>query len=175
MNIFWLDTDLTKCAQAHCDKHVVKMILESCQLLATAHHLCGSTATYKPTHKNHPCAIWVRESYANYILLRNLARALCWEYEQRFNKEHKCFAYVKAPDMLTDVSGGELFYAPAEIPNVFEDLLTVPPLAIPDDIKNEFPEPRTWDDVVEAYRIYYNVYKREIAKWNHSPKPDWMF
>ena len=37
MNIFLLDKDLRKAAQAHADKHVVKMILEACQLLYTAH------------------------------------------------------------------------------------------------------------------------------------------
>jgi len=37
MNIFLLDLDPEKCAQAHGDKHVVKMLLEACQLLYTAH------------------------------------------------------------------------------------------------------------------------------------------
>ena len=37
MNIFFLDTDVKKCAEYHVDKHVVKMILETCQLLYTAH------------------------------------------------------------------------------------------------------------------------------------------
>lgn len=37
MNIFLLDLDHVKCAQAHADKHVVKMLLEACQLLYTAH------------------------------------------------------------------------------------------------------------------------------------------
>lgn len=165
MNIFWLDTDLSKCAKAHCDKHVVKMILESCQLLATAHHMCGSTATYKATHINHPCAIWVRESSTNYFKLLRLAQLLCKEYSKRFNKEHKCEVLLL---------GGELNTIPKEL-CLANKPETVPPLAMPEDIQKEFPEPRTWNDVVEAYRIYYNVYKLEIASWNHSPKPDWMF
>lgn len=37
MNIFLLDLDPKKAAQAHADKHVVKMLLEACQLLYTAH------------------------------------------------------------------------------------------------------------------------------------------
>ena len=39
MNIFVLDNDPKKCAEAHCNKHVVKMILEHAQLMCTAHHL----------------------------------------------------------------------------------------------------------------------------------------
>ena len=38
MNFFDLDDDDEACAEAHCDKHVVKMILESVQLLCTSLH-----------------------------------------------------------------------------------------------------------------------------------------
>ena len=63
MNIFYLHPDPETCAQYHCDKHVVKMILEYSQMLSTAHHECDGVPgflCYKPTHKNHPCAVWVR-------------------------------------------------------------------------------------------------------------------
>jgi len=62
MNIFFLDFDTEKCAKYHCDKHVVKMILETAQLLCGTHWVIGSEAPYKLSHKNHPCAIWTRES-----------------------------------------------------------------------------------------------------------------
>ncbi len=73
MNIFILDEDITKSAQAHCDKHVVKMILESAQLLCTAvNYYAGEQVTpYKSTHMNHPCSIWVRESLANFLLFNS--------------------------------------------------------------------------------------------------------
>lgn len=60
MNIFYLDKDPKLCAQYHCDKHVVKMILESAQLLCTAvNEAAGKeVAPYKSTHVNHPCSIW---------------------------------------------------------------------------------------------------------------------
>lgn len=59
MNIFYLDRDIVKCAQYHCDKHVNKMILEGAQLLASAHHTANPEAElipgmYRLTHKNHP-------------------------------------------------------------------------------------------------------------------------
>ena len=39
MNIFYLDRDPVIAAQMMCDKHVVKMILESAQMLSTAHRV----------------------------------------------------------------------------------------------------------------------------------------
>ncbi len=66
MNIFALDTDPVTCAQYHCDKHVIKMILESVQMLSTTCSILGAEAPYKPTHANHPCTKWVRESWENF-------------------------------------------------------------------------------------------------------------
>lgn len=36
MNIFWLDEDLEKAAEYHCDKHLGKMLVEAVQILCTA-------------------------------------------------------------------------------------------------------------------------------------------
>ena len=81
MNIFYLHKNPKKCAKYHCDKHVVKMILESAQLLYTCFLLCHKTPEliqeapltksgnhgYKLCFQNHPCAIWLRKSKNNYI------------------------------------------------------------------------------------------------------------
>ena len=93
MNIFFLSLDPAEAARLHCDKHVVKMILESCQLLYCAHWMCGTimpSNAYKKTHPNHPCAKWVRESQANYRWLCRLGLELCGEYTFRYGKHHKC-------------------------------------------------------------------------------------
>ena len=85
MNIFFLDFDTNKCAEYHCDKHVVKMILETAQLLCGVHHmviherLSNDQVPYKLSHKNHPCAIWTRESLSNYLYLCDLGLELCKE------------------------------------------------------------------------------------------------
>jgi len=92
MNVFYLDSDPKQCAMLHTDKHVVKMILEYSQLLSTAHYVCdGATpeGMYKPTHINHPSAVWVRKSEHNYIWLCNLLLELCNEYTYRYAKTHK--------------------------------------------------------------------------------------
>lgn len=49
MNIFYLDGDVTKAAQYHCDKHVVKMVLETAQILCTGIYIAtGEVIAYKP-------------------------------------------------------------------------------------------------------------------------------
>ena len=87
MNIFVLDYNPTRAAKMQCDKHVVKMALETAQLLCTA--FPGGTAPYKLTHFNHPCAIWCRESLKNYNWLIDHGIALCDEYQHRYGKTHK--------------------------------------------------------------------------------------
>lgn len=86
MNFFYLDEDPTKCAESMVDKHVVKMILEHCQLLSTTQHMFGIESLYKPTHPNHPCAIWCRESLSNYKLLIEYTKAIGKEYTFRYKK-----------------------------------------------------------------------------------------
>ena len=70
MNIFYLHKDPRICAQMYCDKHVVKMIIESAQMLCTTHHILGAAAPYKKIHVNHPCTVWTRESIDNYNWLK---------------------------------------------------------------------------------------------------------
>ena len=79
MNIFVLDENPQVAAQMHNDKHVVKMILETAQLLCGVHHMVGGDydIPYKLSHKNHPCAIWVRQCIENYIWLCDLGLSLC--------------------------------------------------------------------------------------------------
>ena len=67
MNIFYIDTCPVKAAQMQCDKHVVKMVLESAQMLCTAHHsFWQHDVPYKPTHRNHPSAVWARSNSKHY-------------------------------------------------------------------------------------------------------------
>ena len=61
MNIFHLHKDPKICAEYHCDKHVVKMILETAQMLSTAinEHSMGiaQDRLYKPAYPKHPMTI----------------------------------------------------------------------------------------------------------------------
>lgn len=86
MNIFVLDNDIHKSIMSYNDKHIVKMQLESAQMLCTAVVLSGDVAPYKPTHKNHPCSIWARESLSNWLYLREMAYIMEDEWRYRYNK-----------------------------------------------------------------------------------------
>ena len=68
MNIFWLSLDPERCAQMHCDKHVVKMPLEMVQMLCTTHWHHNNEAPYLPVHHKHPCTLWVGQTVDNYRL-----------------------------------------------------------------------------------------------------------
>ena len=97
MNIFVLDYDIKKCARYHCDKHVVKMILESAQMLSATVRLNGVNQGYAITHKNHPCSKWARESISNWKWLRKLASELNREYKFRFERKnnHKSYDLIQ--------------------------------------------------------------------------------
>lgn len=94
MNIFVTDPNPEISAKNLDDKRVIKMILESAQLLMTALNTQGIETPYKNTHINHPCSIWCRTTKQNFKWLLNHYEALCKEYTNRFNKTHKCYQYL---------------------------------------------------------------------------------
>jgi hypothetical protein len=178
MNIFYLDKDPKLAAQYHCDKHVVKMILESAQLLCTAHRVLDGVEgvklssnnrrikiwtlndwredeLYKTAHYNHPCAVWVRKSVHNYKWLTELGDALLREYAQRYAKGHGCI------DVLNTCKN----FIPDSMPKAE---FTDPPQAM-----DLYPQCKVPGDTVQAYRNYYKEIKSEIAEWRYSPKPYW--
>ena len=158
MNIFYLDRDPITAAQMMCDKHVVKMILESAQMLSTAHRVldgdeyANEMGLYKLTHKNHPSSIWARSSEDNYDWLWQHMFALMQEYTYRYGKTH---ATERLVDALCD--------APAQIGT---GKFTDPPMCMPDYCKG--------DDTVSSYQTYYIVEKSDFAKWKKRPVPGWF-
>jgi hypothetical protein len=153
MNIFFLDFDVKKCAEYHCDKHVVKMILETAQLLCSAHHVTGGSAPYKLSHKNHPCSIWVRSSLSNYLYLCELGLKLGEEYTHRYGKKHKSVEVIE--------------WCLVNRPNIHDVDFTSPPLAMGDEYK-------IGNDVIESYRNYYKGAKSTIVSWKNREKPFWF-
>ena len=158
MNIFYLHEDPIEISEMMCDKHNVKMILESAQMLSTAHRIldgdeyANEHELYKATHKNHPSAKWVRESKANYEYLYKLFSALCEEYTYRYGKTH--LTYTKLHNVLA--------IPPKNIP---DGEFTQPTPAMPDDVKNM--------DSLIAYRDYYKKYKTHLATWTKRETPSW--
>tara|TARA_R110000787_G_C13303366_1_gene434741 strand:- start:366 stop:854 length:489 start_codon:yes stop_codon:yes gene_type:complete len=160
MNIFYLDECPVESAKAQCDKHVVKMILETAQLLSTAHRVldgderADADGLYKATHKNHPSAVWVRECAGNYYWAHQHLSALCAEYTRRYHKTHK-----------TERLLAPLALIPSAIsPN---EALTDVPQCMPDEYQ--------CGDSVVAYRDYYQQDKlsQPWAKYAYTEAPAW--
>lgn len=165
MNIFYLDRDIQKCAEYHCDKHVVKMITEYNQQLTTCMWYYDYNRMdkdyfknkydhfYKPTHINHPCNIWLRKSHDHYDYLYQLTLLLSNEYTNRYNKKHKSGLYIE--NIL-----------PNKIKNLKYNGWIDPPQCIPDEYKVD-------GDVVQAYRNYYIGDKSKFATWKNNDIPTW--
>lgn len=136
-----------------CDKHIVKMILETAQMLCTVAHANGHVDTpYRPTHKNHPCTKWVNESKANWDWLVEHGEEMCREYTRRYGRDHKSrlvIEWCKTSKAAPTKSIGLTPFAQA------------------------MPEQYKQDEAVEAYREYYRGEKATIAKWGYSNTPDW--
>jgi hypothetical protein len=176
MNIFYLDKNPRKCAKYHCDKHVLKMIVEYAQLMSTAHrvldgfegygasksgnrqvkiwtiHDSREEVLYKAAYVNHPSNVWTRSSIKNYHYVFQLWFYICCEYEQRYNKKHATWEKL----------ANQLSIYPDHIPEIEE---TPIPLCMPDECKR--------DDAVTAYRSFYKSHKRKFATWKNQV-PDWF-
>lgn len=114
MNIFVLDQDPEEAAKKLKWGHVNKMIVESTQMLSNV--LPKSTAPYKRTHYNHPCSIWVRESYENFMWLVNHALVLCKIYEERQAREHACLQVICYIERTVNICPTDFFLYDALTP-----------------------------------------------------------
>lgn len=150
MNIFYLSKDPDRAAKLQCDKHIVKMPLETAQLLSTAHvELDLNQVAYRATHKNHPSAVWARSNRSNYKWLVEHFKALCFEYQDRYGKVHKSFNdHIDALKIYPE--------------NLPEGAFYPPPQCMPDECKR--------DDAVLGYRVYYKHKADEWAKRGMSMK-----
>lgn len=155
MNIFFLDLDPVKNSKYHVNRHVTKMCVEYAQLLCGVHHIVGTQneIPYKLSHKNHPCAIWSRNSLSNYLYLCDFGLELCKEYTYRYGKRHK------SQDIIE--------WCLVNKPNISDIGFTTPPKAMPDEYKVT--------DVIESYRNYYRGAKVDFAKWKNRETPNWFF
>jgi hypothetical protein len=153
MNIFVLDTDTRKCAQYHADQHVVKMTLESTQILCTVLTLLGLEAPYKPTHAHHPCVRWAGQSLSNWRWLLGLVFALNAEYRYRFERlqDHRSAQVARS-----------LPTPPIEDIGLTEFAQAMPAIY------------RVPGDPVQAYRRFYMAEKSRFATWTKRPPPAWF-
>jgi hypothetical protein len=169
MNIFVLDKNPIKSAEYLCDRHVIKMCLESAQLLCGARILFGNKAPYKLTHKNHPVLKWLCSHSAHYHWTYLLGKAICREYTYRYGKQH-------ASEKVIDECGKEFFaghipyFFPASYSTVYNlyDSMKKPALAMPTEYKK--------DDAILSYRLYYALDKFFNIEFRYKKRqqPKWI-
>lgn len=181
MNIFVLDKNPIVAAQLQCDKHVVKMIVESAQMLSTAHRMLDGQeykapsksgkrmvkkwklknhddVIYSAVHMGHPCTVWTMESNANYEWHYKHFIALCDEYTFRYGKTHG--TDIKLREILKKV--------PSHIP--WTNLYTPFKLAMQHE-----PQCMHKNDPVRSYQEYYQT-KQDRFKmiWTKRDVPEWF-
>ena len=157
MNIFFLHTDPQWAANALCDKHVPKMLLESAQMLSTAVQANAKERLedlYKPAYPKHPMTIWVGFNRDCFRWALENAVYINHQYEQRFNKGHKSFKVVQT------------IYDNNYINDIPDGFFKEPPQCMPDEYKDK--------DYITAYRKYYQGAKAYFAKWEKGVfAPEW--
>lgn len=152
MNIFVLHVNPQIAAEMLFDKHIVKMALETAQILSTI-----NGGPYRPTHEKHPCVKWAAEAKDNYDWLVKHGKAICKEYTYRFNKTHKCedvIGFLENP--LVNIPSG----------------ITPFVLCMPDEFKGKYLDGTF--QTVESYRAYYKS-KSSFAKWTKRAPPEWWY
>ena len=153
MNIFVVDDDPAIAAQSLCDKHVVKMCLETAQMLSSVARSLGADDAflYRSTHANHPCTLWAGETADNFLWLAAHGLALCDEYTYRYGRSHKSQAVIQ--QALQHLS-----LLPVGTRTPFAQ-------AMPDEYRQ--------DCAVSAYRAYYHGDKAYMAAWKYRSAPAW--
>lgn len=176
MNIFYLHEDPRQCAQWMVDKHVVKMILETAQLLSTAHRILDGveyvdtsgprkkkvyslnddrdTILYSATHINHPSAVWARSSVENYNWLVDHLFALSDEYTYRYGKYHLTMDKMALTIQSPPLNLKEWDMTP--MPSCMDKQYII------------------GDDPIANYRNYYKYGKASMHTWKKREAPEWI-
>jgi hypothetical protein len=182
MNIFVLSECPVDSAVQQCDKHVVKMIVESAQMLSTAHRMVDGKQTtvlsssgrrikmwklddpyldnllYKSVHTGHPSTVWTTESDQNYQWHYRHFVALCDEYEYRYGKVHS--TRTKLEEAL------------AQTPNNIKRTESITPFKL---AMQQFPACIVEGDAVQSYRNFYQTKQdRFNMAWTKRPIPSWF-
>lgn len=161
MNIFFLDQDPAVAARYACDAHVCKMVLESAQIMSTVHWIAdcsvaeaayGRSLIYAPTHPSHPSVLWAARSSSNWRWLREHCLALSDERLWRF------------PHYNHHNSTAVAFHMPEP---------DLPDLGLTEFAVGFVPRHLYPADPVQAYRLYYMLEKRHLARWTRRDAPAW--
>ena len=161
-------------ARMHCDKHVVKMITESVQMLVTvlpryfssyvAIDLEPPCRPLAAGHAKHPCVLWLWQDITHFNYLAQLAQSLCEEKQARWplNADHEYQIFIwqlcqrlQTIHDLTDQT---------KLPETFAT-------AVKSETLRSTNTPHV--EAVTIYRDYYIRDKASFATWRGVGKPDW--
>ncbi len=176
MNIFFLSFKVKELANLYCDQHVVKILLEICQMLYTAWYFSGEyefieshapfkkdgkTRGYKKAHTGHPTTMWVASHKNNYRFASILAMALSMEHTKRFGTIHACAVHAKwlhdnIPSHFKLRINPKAYYATQDVPK----FLTPIPECMPDPYKHP--------SILISYKTYYTKDKLSFARWSNK-------
>ena len=158
MNIFVTDPCPIQSARNLPDKHIVKMPLETCQMLAIIYsdwyYGVGKLykkdgtpyATSRGAFRNHPCTIWAGTNEYNLAWLIRHGYALCHEYNLRYNKVHTCLDVIEQAERIYHKSFDNLMLSDASSKVAYFTR------AMPEHIKFDDSI-----DTIEAYKRYLNT------------------
>lgn len=163
MNIFYLDTDRHVSVSYHVDRHVMKMPIETTQMLSTVLRerfnvvapTEGTGKIYKSVYVTHPCTRWVGETHNNFIWTWLFGVALCDEYTHRYGKVHACRQVLDTIFDLTPKADSWTYNG-----------ITYRPKCVRAEFK-QF-------DTVTAYRLQYITTKARLHSWTNREVPDFV-
>ena len=140
MNIFAIEgegnnIDWIASARSQDNYRVVKMILESCQILSTVLNEQGVEAPYRSFNPKHPSCLWAAESSDNFEKLVLHCDAMLKEYTRRFGRVHKCRGVLT---QITELYNAHRF-----------------PQSEPTRLRMAMPDYFRGDSIVESYRKFY--------------------
>lgn len=183
MNIFYLDDDPKKCAEMHCDKHVVKMIIEYAQLMSTAHRVLDGQQDIEQRYVQgslparwRKVKIWQHPDKEMHFYLMRASHinhpSAVWTRDNEENYQWLYQMWIHLLDEYTyrykKIHACQKYnkYLITSPKNISKGKFYSPPPAMPDECK--IP-----NDSISSYHKYYIEKKNHFAKWTKREVPYW--
>ena len=189
MNLFLLNIGTQECVIDLCDKHIVKMILETAQILYSVWHVraglpndktLDTVPAYRKTHVNHPTCVWARHSSYHYEWTCMYGIIMCKEYTHRYGKIHKTQYHLERlyswgfppkclPEPPIKKKSKVWIKATSGIPAVFDYF----PLCMDED-SYVIDETGQYNAVLSYQRYYQTKQDKFNMVWKNTERPSWF-
>lgn len=196
MNIFFLADDPDEAAQLHCNEHVIKMVLESAQMLSTAQRVLNGAKSHVFAPNGRAHAVYLFPGEKLQFEQVETKKGVSWKlrivdrlFYNATHASHPCTQWVMRSatnyrwlwHLMVHLDKERVYrYGTAQSKTITElgERLMTPPKgliecgmtppaqAMPDECKRFHP--------VDAYRAFYRTHKSSFATWKKRPVPEWM-